>query len=376
MKLNNKNKTYSFVSLFERFIAESKTGKRLQSNGKKISTGTIRNYIYCLKLVERFCREKTFVLNIRDERRLNCRQTQRERNYWKRFYKKFTDYLYNELGFFDNYVGSNIKTLKAFFNYLNSETPIKFGNFHNCFHVRKEEIPVIALLPEELNFLIYDSTFQESLPKRLQEVKDVFVFGCTVALRVSDLLALKSTSLRKINQIYYLTVRSQKTGAVTVIKLPEYCISIIRKYNNRSRKLLPGFNPSNLNQGIKRLLGKAGFTQLMEVQRERRGKMITLQSHVPHQARRFCDLASTHTMRKTAITTMLCLGMPETLVRKISGHAAGSKEFYRYVNWAQSYMDQEIDTIYEKASWLRFFSNQYSFPVPSAAPPNHTVGIF
>lgn len=31
---------------------------------------------------------------------------------------------------------------------------------------------------------------------------------------------------------------------------------------------------------------------------------------------RFCDVASTHTMRRTAITTMLCLGMPEQFGRR------------------------------------------------------------
>ena len=53
-------------------------------------------------------------------------------------------------------------------------------------------------------------------------------------------------------------------------------------------------------------------------------------------------------MRRTAITTMLCLGMPEHLVRKISGHAANSKEFFRYVLLSQSFIDQETDLMFEK----------------------------
>jgi hypothetical protein len=43
---------------------------------------------------------------------------------------------------------------------------------------------------------------------------------------------------------------------------------------------------------------------------------------------------------------MLSLGMPEQVVRKISGHAPGSKEFYRYVSWAQSYQDMETDKMF------------------------------
>ena len=53
-------------------------------------------------------------------------------------------------------------------------------------------------------------------------------------------------------------------------------------------------------------------------------------------------------MRRTAITTMLCLGMPEQVVRKISGHSPAGKEFYRYVLWAQTYQDTETEKLFEK----------------------------
>ena len=59
-------------------------------------------------------------------------------------------------------------------------------------------------------------------------------------------------------------------------------------------------------------------------------------------------MVSSHIMRKTAITTMLMLGMPENFVKKISGHAPNSKAFHRYVNFVQSYMDKEIDKVHEK----------------------------
>jgi hypothetical protein len=53
----------------------------------------------------------------------------------------------------------------------------------------------------------------------------------------------------------------------------------------------------------------------------------------------FEERERSHIMRRTAITTMLMLGMPEYLVRKISGHSANSKAFYRYVNFGQSYIE-------------------------------------
>lgn len=272
---------YAFLPLFDKFINESKKGKRLQPNGKKISEGTIINYGSTKNLLEKFCREKSFQLRIRQERYLNARETEVEKNYWKKFYKRFTDYLYLELDCFDNYVGSNIKNIKAFFNYLNKESSIKPGNFHKQFYVRKEEMSIFPLMPEELNFLIYNKEFEASLSKRLKEAKDVIVFGCTVALRVSDLLNLKRPSLRQVNEQLYLAVRSQKTSTDTLIKLPDYAIEILSKYKRLRSGILPKFNKSNLNDYIKKLFELARFTQEVSLKKSRRGKTVELRMTSP-----------------------------------------------------------------------------------------------
>lgn len=100
----------------------------------------------------------------------------------------------------------------------------------------------------------------------------------------------------------------------------------------------------NLNKFIKQLLEQAGFTHPVHVTREKRG--VAVQQKKEQQSLRFCDVATTHTMRRTAITTMLSLGVPEQVVRKISGHSSSGKEFYRYVLWAQTYQDMEMEKMY------------------------------
>lgn len=244
-----------------------------------------------------------------------------------------------------------IKNVKVFFNYLNRELSLGIGEFHKSFYVRRESIAIQTLLPEELNYLISDNEFEILLSSKLRKVKDVFVFGCTVALRVSDLVRLNASNLRLVNGQHYLLVRSVKTSTDSMIKLPSYATDIIMKYRKRGCKtLLPYFEKGRLNKLIKKLLELAGFTGQVSKTREKRGMPIEIFPDKKGQNKfyRFCDLASTHLMRRTAITTMLSLGMPESMVRKISGHAPGSKEFYRYVNWAQAYQDQETERMFEK----------------------------
>lgn len=343
-------KEQDFISLFQKFVSDSHRGKRLQPNGRKIGEGTVANYRYTLKLIEAFSITRQFRLRIKASRFLNAREIKTEKNYWKKFYRQFSEYLYKDCGHFDNYVGQTFKNVRVFFNYLNKDLMMGVGDFHKLFYVRKEEIAIFPLMPEELNFLVYNKTFENSLPRRLQETKDFFVFGCTVALRVSDLLNLKRTNVRIINEQHYLAVRSIKTKTDTLIKLPGYAVEILLKYKKR-KSLLPRFNKVNLNKYIKLLLEQAGFTALVHVTREKRGESVIMkkeQGNGNKSQLRFCDVASTHTMRRTAITTMLSLGVPEQVVRKISGHAPGSKEFYRYVLWSQTYQDQETEKVFEK----------------------------
>ena len=218
-------------------------------------------------------------------------------------------------------------------------------NVFDIFYIRNENIPVIALSKQQLQFLIYNVEFENILPAYLKRTKDIFVFGCTTGLRFIDIMHLCKNNIQKTNSGVYLTVRSIKTKTDTRVKLPDYVVEILAKYKGQKR-LLPLLSNGRLNFNLKELCEKAGWTYAVGKQRERSGIVKTI--FKDGKTYRFCDLVTTHTMRKTAITTLLTLGMPELLVRKISGHSPNSKEFYRYVNYAQLYIDNGIDKIYDQ----------------------------
>lgn len=253
-----------------------------------------------------------------------------------------------------------MKMLRAFFNYLNDEKGMRVGTFHKSFYVRNEQIPIVVLSPEQLNFLIYDKLFEESLSNRLQRTKDIFVFGCTVALRVSDLLNLNGSNLEITDGSYYLKVTSKKTQTFTRIKLPDYAIEIIKKYHRKRHKtLLPVISNFNLNKNIKLLAETVGWIDTVAKRRGRRGISVSLyRPSKGEKTFRFCDLVTSHTMRRTAITTMLSLGMTEFMVRKISGHSANSKEFFRYVALAQTYIDKETEALFQRLSEAKFLQQK------------------
>src|SRR5256885_13904337 len=133
----SKAKSLPFLELYDKFIANSKSGRRLQPNGKMLSAGTISNYTYTANLLKQFSEQKQFPLRIRPLKYLQKRQLVTEKNYWKKFYKKFTDFLYSDCGHYDNYVGQTTKNIRVFFNYLNKELLLGVGEFHKAFYTRK-----------------------------------------------------------------------------------------------------------------------------------------------------------------------------------------------------------------------------------------------
>lgn len=344
---------YPLLPLLRQFIHDAKKGKHLQKNGKKIKPDSVQNYYYLELLLTKFSEKRKFIIRIKSINGLTKKQFEDEKKYWKEFYLLFTGYMYDDLEHYDNYVGRSVKLLRSFFNYLITEKGLPIGNFHKKFYAPSEDVEIVVITAERLNHLIYHSDLENSLNEELLKVKDVFVFGCAVALRFSDLMVLKKANLEWINDRTYLKVKSKKTQTFTRVKLPEYAQQIIQKYSSLyEHQLLPVFNKVYMNKKIKLVMEHYGFTEPIERTRQRRGIPQPLLKR-DEKAYRFCDAVTTHTMRRSAITTMLSLGMNEQAVRQISGHAANSKDFYRYVAFAQTYIDTEIDLMHEKLNSKR-----------------------
>ena len=83
--------------------------------------------------------------------------------------------------------------------------------------------------------------------------------------------------------------------------------------------------------------------------RERKGKQVIIYKDPKKKTHyTLADHLSSHVMRRTAITTMLALGMQEHLVRKISGHSPNSTSFYRYVQYNQQMLDKATDDVFNQ----------------------------
>lgn len=334
---------------FRKFITASATGRRRMPSGKRITKGTLGQYQCVYKLLLDFeSSAGQQPLRITQHKHNSIRLLKKEKNYWERFFRQFSNYLYQTRKCYDQYAATVFRIIKTFFRYLAIDKALPVGEHYKKFRIPPEKFSPVIITPSQLRRLIIDKEFEAALSPSLQRTKDIFVFGCTVALRYNDLMKLRTSHLQIGTDDTSLVLQTQKTGVKVRIPLPAYAIQIINKYRRKpGNHILPQLSVTNINIQLKELIKKAGWDQPLPRIRHRRGQPVEIKT-VAGKTAKFYQHVTAHTMRRTAITTLLMLGVDEATVRRISGHAPGSRVFYRYVVVVQDYLNSQVKAAHEK----------------------------
>lgn len=336
------------VEQFRLFLQASTNGRRKTKSGYRYSKGTLTQYQIVLDQLKQYEVEKEKPIRICLLNRSSLQVIRQEKIYWDRFFFHFNVFLFQQTKCSDNYAASVFKIIKTFWNYLLIDKGLPIGQFHKKFCVPQRAYEPIVISPSQLSFLIGDQDFEQSLSMAMNKVKDILVVGCTVGLRYSDLMQLKKANLVESLEGHYLVLNTQKTRTALRLPVPDYVLKILsKKAYKKGPYLLPQLSCTNLNKYLKLLIEKAGWVQRLPKNRYYKGKAVELKNK-HGETYRFCDHMTAHTMRRTAITTLLMLGVPENMVRRISGHADGSKEFYRYIQVVQEYLDVKVRNAYSE----------------------------
>ena len=328
------------IILVDSFAEYLRTIKRTKSVSTYKNTAMVLNK---LKLIEQKL-EKPFLIPI--QKGSAIAELKRHEAFWKKFEKHLkTDFLKHN--YLDSYIKFIFKIINAFLSWIIHVKYYKIIGFHALFKVKLIYNPIITLDESKWFELLHCEQNLIMTPAQVK-TKDLFLFGCITGLRYSDLSNLNKSNLEIHNEnTVYLIKISQKTQTTTSLKLPPIALEIIKKYRRSKNKLLPYPSLNHFNLLLKELGETLGWTYEVGKTRYKNEKSVEVKTKLGKRYR-FCDLLSSHIMRKTAITTLLLNGMPEHLVRQISGHSPNSSEFYRYVNYYQSYIDDHTDLIFEK----------------------------
>lgn len=247
-----------------------------------------------------------------------------------KFYENFLSYLIKDCKHLNSSIGKTIQHLKTFLHW-STERGYNTNTAFLKFKVFKTESDLIYLTEKEL-MRIYGHDLSDN--KRLDQVRDVFCFGCFTGLRYSDLFQLRRSHV-KGEEIHFTTV---KTNDKLIVPLNDFAKDILKKYDFK----LPVISNQKTNKYLKEI-GKIEELKLGDeviLSKKRGGEDLEFKE--PKY-----NLIGMHTSRRTFITLSLEKGMRPEVVMSITGHK-DYKTFKKYIKLIPKVKLVEMKRIWHK----------------------------
>ena len=247
---------------------------------------------------------------------------------WCDFYKKLH---YFQCKVNINSTGKIVKQLKTIMAAAEAEGYHSSAIYkNNRFKGTRIDVDSIYLTKEELDAMMKADL--EGLEPAADLARDIFMIGVWTAQRISDYNNIRKDDIQTIknrwiedipdpdnpgqtmpvirqNEITYINIRQQKTGAKVSIPCRAELREILEKYNFE----VPHLEDQTINRLIKLVARKAGITQPVSIETTKGGVK-------KQESKEKCDLVMSHTARRTGATLMYLAGVDIYDIMKITGH--------------------------------------------------------
>lgn len=179
--------------------------------------------------------------------------------------------------------------------------------------------PPFYLTLEERDKVYYADLSNET--PSTQVYRDIFMFHCLIGCRVGDLEKMTRANIVD-GAVEYIAEKTKNHKPRTIrVPLNDKAKAILAKYADLETMLLPKINQNIYNRQIKKILKQLGIDRMVTV--------IDNKTREPIQ-KPICDIATSHTARKTFIGNLYKKVKDPNLVASLSGHTDGSRAFARY----------------------------------------------
>lgn len=294
------------------------TGARQTEKGSNFAPSTVKTVKLALDQFTKFQKETKRTYDFND---INMD-----------FYYAYTAHL-KKKGYSINTYGKCIKELKTIMACAESEG-------HHTNHVWRDkkfkgtrvDVDSIYLTKDDLDAIM--AVDLSMYPYGYEQARDIFMIGVWTAQRVSDYNNIQredfSTLTKNVmkeeddpehpgekkawiekQEITYLNIRQQKTGAKVAIPCNTALKTILEKYNYQ----VPHLADQVINRYIKDIAKDAGLTELVEIETTKGGtpKKEKIEKY---------KLVHSHTARRTGATLMYLAGVDLYDIMKVTGHAS------------------------------------------------------
>ena len=250
------------------------------------------------------------------------------------FFYSYVNYLKRNQKLAVNTIAKDISIIKVFMGEavdLEYTDNMKFR--HKKFAFNEEETDHVYLTEDELAQLYA----LKITNKKLDEVRDLFIFGAWVGLRFSDFSNIQPENIIQIDGDYFIKMITQKTKELVIIPCNPVVMEIFEKYANRPNKLPKTISNQKFNDYIKDVCKLAEFKE--------KGRVTTKPKDI------LADLVSSHTARRSFATNYYLQGFPTIDLMKITGHKT-ERSFLKYIRVSKLDTAKRLSE-HIKANWSK-----------------------
>ena len=276
-----------FFRIYDEFIQE----KENDYSGNSISKSTKDRYDYNKRLLQDY----------QDYYKLKLRLG----NFNDKIYNKFLKYCIEIKDHSANTVHRNVGLLKTFLYWALSKKYTYNNNFINFKKPPKFRTDEIALNYQQVEEIyLYDF----SKNKRLERVRDLFVFGCVTGMRFGNYSRISKQDIQgDFIRVVDLKSKSKKLS----IPLNSISKAILEKYNY----ILPNISNQKMNEFIKEVFKEMKFTEDIKKTMKYGDELVDKKSE-------FWERISSHTARRSFITIMKNNKVPDKVIMSYTGHTS------------------------------------------------------
>ena len=274
-----------FFEVYDVFLAEKKNDYTEDAN----SQTTIKRYEYNKKLLLDFQKYRA--------KKVHFNQIN------KSFYNSFIDFCVNQKNHSANTLRRNVGLLKTFLYWALENGHTYKTDFQKFKAPKSQQTDEVALTLEQVREVF---EFDLSKNERLERVRDMFVFGCSTGMRISNYSKVQKKDI----QNGVIKVRDKKnTDKALEVPLNEFSLYILKKYDYN----LPNISNQKFNDYIKEVFQLLGYDENIK-------KTIKVGKELIEQINPLYERISSHTARRSFITIMKNKKIPDTVIMSFTGH--------------------------------------------------------
>ena len=146
-----------------------------------------------------------------------------------------------------------------------------------------------------------------------QEYKDLFVVGCLTGQRHSDYKRISTAMIKANDGFKFIDITQQKTGKRVLIPLDARVEEILNRYGG----CIPPHGINSMTKGLKDIGLLMGWTHNAGIK-----EYVGMEKRP--SSKRFCDMMTTHTARRTWATNAYKNHVPLSSIMAVTGHTSES----------------------------------------------------